>query len=86
MDIIEPTQRDFAVTRRTVALGKLVAFDAEAARLGSLVACGKIDKATVVDVLLEVAVANDLVQYHGAEWIERIIALGFASQPVPEAA
>jgi hypothetical protein len=69
--------RELIVTKRAIALGKLTEFQRQCARLGQLVAEGVIGKADAADGLFEAAEANDLIEVHGADYIQRCIATAF---------
>jgi hypothetical protein len=65
---------------REVATAKIAEFENQVYRLGWLIAAGVLDRADAADLLLSVADNNGLVQEHGGDFIQEIIARGVARQ------
>jgi hypothetical protein len=62
--------------RRSIAIAKIVELERQACRLGGIVAVYLLSPAIASDVLHEAAVANNLVDEHGEDIIQKIIASG----------
>ena len=65
--------------RRSVAIAKLAEFENQAYRLGDYVSTDLLPRPVAADVLLDAAIANDLVRIHGDDFIQQIIADGLNS-------
>jgi hypothetical protein len=64
---------------RSVSVAKLTEFGHQCCRLGALVAERLADCGTVADELYSIAITNDLVDIHGDDRIQHMIADGFES-------
>ncbi len=75
---------ELSAMRRAVALGKVNAFHDQAGHLAELVRRGTADQGAVVDALWDAANANDLIQTHGADFVQMLMSDAFGvPQPQP---
>lgn len=77
---------ELIVTRRRVALGKIIVFQSECERLAELVVAGAMAVSDAADALAEAADANDLPETFGADYIQETISIAFESAEPPEVA
>jgi hypothetical protein len=70
-------KRELIATKRAIALGKLAEFQRQCERLAKLVVGRVIGRAEAADGLFEAAVANDLIEVHGLDCIQRCMATAF---------
>lgn len=78
-------QRELVATKRAISLARLTEFQRQCDRLAHLVADGVIGRADAADELFEAAQANDLVDIHGVDCIQRSLAAAFARAPLGSA-
>ena len=71
-------RQELIAARRTIAIGKLIAFDHECQRLARLVAAGIVPRADAVDALIEADIANELTATFGHDIVASILAEAFA--------
>lgn len=66
--------------RRAVAIAKIAASEDQAHRLGNIITMGLLNRTLAADLLLSVAQDNGLVDAHGDDLIQSIIADGLAQR------
>jgi hypothetical protein len=67
--------------RNAIATAKIAEFENQSYRLGHVIAIGLLDRPAAADLLLDVATGNGLVQEHGDDFIQKIMAEGLNGGP-----
>ena len=62
--------------RQAIATAEIAEFENQSYRLGHIIATGLLGRAPAADLLLDVATGNGLLQIHGDDVIQSIIANG----------
>jgi hypothetical protein len=62
--------------KRSIAIAKIAELERQSVRLGDIVSVCLLSPAIAADILLDAAVANNLVDEHGEDIIQKIIASG----------
>jgi hypothetical protein len=70
--------QELVAARIAVATAKLTEYRRQCWRLAGLVRAGVIDRVSAGDVLYEIAVVHGLVQAHGEDRVQAILAEAFA--------
>jgi len=77
--INEPTiQAVLQDVRRTIATAKIAEFENQCYRLGDIIKTKLISPPIAADILLDAAVSNGLVDEHGDDIIQQIMAEGLS--------
>jgi hypothetical protein len=66
--------------RREIAIAKLTELDFQSHRLGELVRDGVLDVTVAADTLYEAALANGLIDAHGTDYIQAVLASGLGAR------
>ncbi|MCC8961725.1 hypothetical protein H8A95_05165 [Bradyrhizobium sp. Pear76] len=76
--------RELREMRRAVALGKVNAFHDQAEILAEIVQRGVVDHGIAVDALWDTALANNLIDAHGVDFVQFLMSDAFGQpQPLP---
>jgi Trk K+ transport system NAD-binding subunit len=65
--------------KRVIASAKIAEFERQAYRIGHIVSTGRLSRAMAADVLRDAAVSNGLINEHGEDSVQALIAKGFGS-------
>ena len=77
------SQEELIATKRAISLGKLIEFQFQCERLAELVEDGVVLRVDAVDTLFKAALDNNLIQIHGVDYIQQMLAAAFESVAGP---
>jgi hypothetical protein len=77
------SRKELIAAKRAISLGKLIEFEFQCERLAELVSDGVVDRVHAIDGLFDAALANNLIEIHGVDYIQWMLAAAFESVDSP---